>query len=252
MSLPNSETPSAVRRTEQALCEQLSTWESSEYGVAFWSADFPDLASCNQLRDAWLSTVDAETAFERTEAFYTQKGLTCRRWTTAAGQTVEPVEALLASKGWRRIETTAWRLERWDAADGADPSIRVLPARAMKRAFQKTFEGATDAEQGAAVERLNDTNHEALVAMIDGKPVGRGAYLEVGDIARLTDVFVLPAHRRRGVGSALAAHFLRTARRLSPRVVVAACRSDDPGARTFLERCGFAPDGALVAFDRPR
>lgn len=233
------------------LCEQLATWESLEFGVAFRSPEHPTLAAANQLRDVWLETVSGDTAYERTEAHFAAHGRICRRWVPSSGQPTEPVASVLKNKGWTRVETLAMGLADWAMASMASPAaIRVLPARAMKKAYRKTFDGATPAEMQAGIERLNDPNYEAFVAVMDGEPAGRSAYLEVGDIARLADVFVRPSFRRRDIGRVMVAHFLRIGRRLSPRVVVASCDATDPASRSFLERCGFMASGSLTAFDR--
>ncbi len=248
--LSNEEIVSAVRRSDQAMCEQLATWETLEYGVAFCCPELPSFAGANQLRDVWLADIDGETAFSRAEAYYAERALTCHRWTPASGQTADPVDALLTGKGWRRVDTLALGIKDWDAAVVTDDdSVRVLPARAMRRAYGKTFEGDS-ADLAAGLERLNDGNHDAFVCTLDGEPAGRATYVEVGDIARLADVFVLPAYRRRGVGRALVGRFLQLARRLSPKSVVASCESSDAAGRAFLERHGFAKFGMVSAFER--
>lgn len=302
----------AVRRSDQALCEQVSTWESLDYGVAHWSEDCPELADGNQLRDVWLATMDGAAALAACDAFFGERGLTCQRWTPASGQAIEPVEAIMRQRGWRCVRSAAMGLRDWNAGEseaggpsaltglnlrvdeavasllhrrpasdatgetpvppqgtappanpkskgrrhtGGGDSIRVLPARAMKKAYRATFDGSRDAASAEAVRagiaRLDDPNYDSFVAMVGDVPAGRAAYLEVGDIARLADVFVLPEFRRRGVGRALAARFAQLARRLTPRVAVASCDCEDAAAVAFLERCGFAAVGTLTAFDRP-
>ena len=241
----------AVRRTEQTHAEQIASWDSLEIGTAFSSDAFPGLAAANQLRDVWLQEIGAEDAYERCESLYTDKGLTCRRWTPALAQDPAPIDALLAKKGWTRRNVVAMQLCRLAVPDDSHDSIRILPARAMKRAYRATFESGSGEEAAAGIERLNDANYDAVVAVIDGKSAGRAAFLEAGDIARLADVFVLPALRRRGVGRALGLHFLKLVQRLSPRLVVAACPSSDEQAIAYLGRTGFDPAGDQPTFERP-
>ncbi len=253
MSLKN-DSLSAVRRSEQALAEQVAQWEALEFGVAYTSANFPTLGAANQLRDAWLAEIDGESAFDRTETYFRERNLTCLAWTPAAGQAVEPLEALLAPKGWRRVDSLAMGLTDWAVADAAaDPSIRVLPARAMPKAYRQSYTDAeaTDDETSAAVERLNDSNYDAFVAIVDGKPAGRVGYLEVGDIARLAELFVAPPFRDKDVGKALMRHFLQLARRLLPRAIVASIPVDDEAGVAFLQRAGFSAVGMITQFVRP-
>jgi GNAT superfamily N-acetyltransferase len=89
-----------------------------------------------------------------------------------------------------------------------------------------------------------------FVAMHDGKPVGRVGYLQVGDIARLSELFVLSESRRIGVGRAMATRFLQLARRLLPQAIVACSDIDDAPSAAFLGAMGFTPAGELEHFER--
>lgn len=245
---------SAVRRTDQALAEQVARWESLEFGVAYCSAAFPSFAGANQLRDVWLVEIDGETAFGRAEAYFTERSLSCCGWTPAAAQAIEPLEALLIPKGWRRVDSLAMHMTDWNALDApTDREIRVLPARAMPKAFRRslTETGASDEEANAAFERLNDSNYDAFVAMSGDQPVGRVAYLEVGDIGRLAELFVSPARRGQGIGRGLLHHVMQLVRRLGPRAFVASVPADDTAGADFLKRTGFSANGMLAQFVRP-
>ena len=238
------------------MAEQVSDWESLDYGVVHTSRAFADFPDANQLREVWLAALDAATVFERAEEYYAQHGLTCRAWTPASGQPIEPVEALLASKGWQRMDRAVMALVKWDVWDHpADGVIRVLPARAMRKAYRATFEDGTPLgtmTAAAAFRRLDDSNLDAFVAMLDGRPGGRISYLSVGDAARVADVFVLPQFRRRRLGTLLVAHVLQIARRLLPKVIVASSDLKEPSGRGFLKRSGFAGVGELSSFCRPK
>ena len=246
---------SAMRRSERALGEQVAQWEPLDYGVAFCSTAFPTLGEANQLREVWLADQDGETVYTRAESYYRERRLTCCRWVPIAAQPLEPMEALLLPKGWRRRDLAVVKLKDLELSHAPlNAAIRILPARAMPKAFHQTFAGDGDlaaARAGLALERLNDSNYDVFVAMLDNHPAGRIGYLEVGDIARLADVFVLPEFRRRGVGAAMAAHFLRLVRRLLPRAVVACTDAENPAGLDFLRRCGFLTAGTLPEFERP-
>lgn len=238
----------AVRRSEVSLAEEVSQWESLSYGVAYWSAVFPMSAEVNQLRDVWLADVDGAAAYEQAEAWFAERGTVCGRWTPASGQPEEPVAQLLSDRGWRRVEMSAWGLSRWDWVESAArPEIRVLPARAMPKAFRGTFAGG-DAD--IAVERLNDSRVDVFVATRNGEPAGRIGYLQVGDVARLTEVYVVPQSRGAGVARAMVSHVLQLARRLLPKALVASIRAEDVEATAFLNRCGFSRRGETTHFER--
>lgn len=256
---------SALRRSELALCEQVSSWEALAFGVAHCAPAFPGDAGLNQLRDVWLADVDANVAFNRCEAYYAERGLTCLAWSPAADQPVAPVADLLSPLGWRKKLLTAMALDEshlTEASAGAtaEPAIRILPARAMRRALAETFDEATPesddadakgAEAALAEERLNDASYDFFVATLDGRPAGRVGYLTVGDFARLTEVYVVPALRGRGVARTMISHVMLLARRLLPRAVVASADADDPTAVRFLEHFGFQSKGVLTQFLRP-
>ena len=244
----------AVRRSNRALVEQVAQWESLEFGVAFYSATLPREAAANQLQDAWLAEVDGATAYERAEAYYRERNATCLAWTPASAQAIEPLEALLLPKGWRRVDCLAMHMTDWSALDAqANAAIRVLPARAMPKAFRRsiTETGAGDEETNAAFERLNDSNYDAFVAMSGDQPVGRVAYLEVGDIGRLAELFVTPAQRGRGIGRGLLWHVRQLVRRLGPRAFVASVPAEDDAGASFLQRAGFSQVGTFTHFVRP-
>ncbi len=248
MATESIEIVTAYRRSERSLVEQITQWESLDYGVAYWSTAHPTLPEANQLRDVWLADVAADEAYARSEALFEERGARCGSWTIASSQSEEPVRDLLASKGWRRVETTVLTLARWDLTDApAEPSIRILPARAMRKAYRATF-GELSAEGDAAVIRLDDSNLDEFVATIDGAPAGRIGYLSVGDTARITSAFVLPAFRGRCVGLQLMAHVIRLARRLLPKVIVSG--ADTADARSYLNRCGFDAAGTTVEYRR--
>ncbi len=253
--LSDQEVLAAARRSETALHEQIAQWEPLEFGVAYWASAFPHSAEANQLRDVWLADVDARSAFQRAEAFYAERGLTCRAWSPSAAQDVAPVASFLVDAGWRPMETLAMGLaDSIGLSTVAATNVRILPARAMPKAFRQTFRRDEPGEEQStelAFERLNDSSLDAFVAMVEGAPAGRIGYLQVGDIARLSDVFVLPRFRRSGVGRALAGQFMQLARRLSPRVIVACPRAEEEAGAKFLTRIGFRTVGRLTSFARP-
>ena len=255
MSRPD-ETLSAVRRSDEAWCGQLAVAEPLAFGVAFAATGHPAAPGATQLRDVRLADVSGEAAFAQAEAHFAQAGAACDRWVPASGQPVEPVAALLTPRGWRRVERCAFALQAAAGTARSETStpddMRILPARAMRKAYAATFAEEPAAARDAALDRLNDANLDAFVAVAGGRAVGRAAYLEVGDIARLIDVRVLADDRRRGVGRRLAAQFVRLAGRLLPRAAVAACDADDAAARAYLSACGFVEDGRLIEFRRNR
>lgn len=241
---------SAIRRSDQAWCAQLATGDPLTFGVAYVAPEFSALSQVNQLRDVWLADVDPAGVYALAENYFAARKSRCTRWVPAADQPVEPVEAILAPHGWRRVEQIVWTLPAGAGLNETSGDLRILPARAMRRAYSTTFVDASPDAGAAAQQRMDDANLDAFVAVRDGEPLGRMGYFEVGDIARLADLYVLPAHRRKGVGTALVDHFAQLARRLLPKLVVAACDADDADAAAFLRHCGLIESGTATEFVR--
>lgn len=230
------------------MVEQVSQWDSLDYGVAYWSTAHPTLPEANQLRDVWLADITADEAYAQSEAYFAERGARCGLWTIASSQSEGPVRDLLTGKGWQRLETTVLSLARWDLTEApVETTIRILPARAMRKAYRATFDdSSTDGD--AAVTRLDDSNLDEFVATIDGAPAGRIGYLSVGDTARITNAFVLPAFRGHRVEFQLMAHVLRLARRLLPKIIVSG--ADTAEAQSFLNQCGFESASTTVEYRR--
>jgi ribosomal protein S18 acetylase RimI-like enzyme len=62
-----------------------------------------------------------------------------------------------------------------------------------------------------------------------------------GPIVFLQDLFVEPAHRRRGIAEALVARVAALARELGSPIVELTVRADNNSAQTFYQRAGFLP-----------
>ena len=104
-----------------------------------------------------------------------------------------------------------------------------------------------------AWDDLSETvrNGVALVAELDGRPVGF-VYCVLGDrgrkTAHVTDFYVRPEARRRGIGRALLAALIEPAREAGLNHVSLEVLLRNADARRFYERLGFAPvDMFMVA-----
>ncbi|MCB9852004.1 MAG: hypothetical protein H6819_02825 [Phycisphaerales bacterium] len=246
----------AARRCETVWWEQICEWEPLDYGVAFTCPRYPELTDAQQLRDVWLADIDGSDAFDRAETYFADRNLQCAIWTPAPGQPEAPVEAVMIDKGWQRENIIALNLADIDKspAELEREDMRVLPARAMRRAYRTFLESLHDGETAAcdaAFDRLDDASYEVLLAVRDGVAVARIGYHEVGEFARLRDFSVTSDADDNDSRSLLLAHFLLRARRLSPRVVVACFPEAATDEIAFLTQRGFADAGRLVRFRRP-
>jgi mycothiol synthase len=85
-----------------------------------------------------------------------------------------------------------------------------------------------------------------LVARAEGEPVAC-AFIEAWGSVAMADVAVVPAARRRGVGSAMLAEVSRHARDFGKDSVQGEVKESDTESRAFLERRGFVRVGAEKA-----
>jgi len=237
-------------RSSQSYCSQLCDKDTLEYGIAYYSARFSTLNETNQFREVVAEESEWDQALAEAQEWFQRHGLLCRRWATASGDAGERPSRLLMARGFRRRVYHAMMLTRWVQVS---PSrrVRVLPARAMRLALRQTFPGDSTSDQPAACEqRLDDAPFDMFVAMVEGRPAGRCALYQVGDIGRVMDLCVSDSTDRSIVEQALTAHVLALAKRLALRNICVQVDGEDSRLRAFYETFGFVSDGTIVEFDR--
>ncbi len=256
MSVQRSTVGSLLRST-QAYCAQLSAKETLDEGIAYYCEAFRDLPEANQFREVMMGDAQLIPAvFASVERWVSMRGLTCHRWAPAGGQCESSLSDHLFDHGFRALHYVALALARWVDLQ-PDPSIRVLPARAMRAAHRATFMADESSNPltakllaDSAERRLDDPQYDTFVALIDNVPAGRCALYQVGDFARVMDLAVLPAFAQRGVDHAFLAHVLALARRLEMRTVCVQIDADAEDDLALFESAGFVADGEIVEFER--
>ncbi|MCP4594208.1 MAG: GNAT family N-acetyltransferase [bacterium] len=249
----------AVSRTNEAYVQQVARADLLEWGTAYSSAEFAGLPESNQLCAFTVANDDeVRRAYPEVEAHFAARGTKCLRWSAAPDRPSESMGQFLFEKGYQRRRALACGLADWPVLS-ARPEVKVLPARATRALYEQTFfnPAATCTSEhmalaaAAGLERLDDARYDASVALLDGKPVGRGALLHHGDIGRVIDLYVSVEHRRRGIGTAILLHLLSIARRTMARTICLEVDADDPPARRWVERAGFVADGETVQYWHP-
>jgi GNAT superfamily N-acetyltransferase len=248
----------AIRRSSQVYYAQIAEQTTPSCGVALTCAIYPGYHNGNHLREAVIPAGrSAADCFDEVQAFYAQQGLTCFRWVPAAVQPVEPLEALLASRGFvpRRNLAMKWTHE---VAVLANPRVKLLPARAMRTALRAVILSNSAYPPSvramladAALDRLDDPSFDVYVALLDGHPAGYGGLLQAGDIGRIENIFVAEAHRRQGVGRTLISHLLALSRRLALRITCLQTEECNAPARALYEQCGLEAGGTYVELIAP-
>jgi ribosomal protein S18 acetylase RimI-like enzyme len=155
-----------------------------------------------------------------------------------------------------------------DGLTDLPPGIELRPTEPDDRDFLLSVYGSTRAEELSLV-RWTDADKAAfiasqfeaqdtyyrqmypdaqfLVVRVEGKRVGRLYLARIEDEFRVIDIALLPAHRRRGIGSALMASIAGLADR-EGRSVTLHVEPWNPAKRLY-ERLGFATEGVRGIYE---
>ncbi len=245
-------------RSTQSFCSQICQKETLKYGIAYYSRRFAKLPEANQFREVVVEDhAKLPEAIDEAERWFRQRDLFCYRWAPAGGQAGDELTNFLLTRGFCKRTFTALCLTKWVDIEAPD-DVRVLPARAMRAAFQNTFLNTDlppspvirELRAEACAERLDDPQFDMFVAVADQQPAGRCALDQVGDLALLMDLTVLARYATRCVESALTSHVLTLAKRLTMRNICVLIEDDDTAVRSWFESVGFVADGVIVEFER--
>ncbi len=251
-------TTGSLLRSSQAYAAQLCDKETLSGGIAYYCDRFGTLPAVNQFREVLLAeSANPSAIVAEVERWFSDRGLTCGRWAPAEHQPVAPLEGALVSHDYTRRDLAALVLTQWREWEPA-PEVRVVPARAARAAYRATWlaDGMVGSADDLALradahnERLDDPQLDAVVALVGGRPAGRCALYQVGDICRVLHFAVLAGHEARGTGGALLGHVLALARRLEMRHVYTQVDRRRTQRIAFFEQAGFVCDGTLVEFCR--
>ena len=251
-------TVSSLLRCIQAYCDQLCDKHTLDFGIAYYCERFPEVAELNQLREVMIGEADdVRTLLDQAQAWFAQSGLNCYRWAPAMGTAPQELSEFLIKRGFERCVDVALRLTEWVELE-ASPEVRVLPARAMRSAYRESLEAVpppTGSPWSAHVaeaceDRLDDPSYDMFVALVNKEPAGRSALYQVGDLAHVRDLTVLPEFADRGVERTLLAHVLALAKRLELAKVMAHVAKDDAVRLAWFQHAGFVPAGEMEEFRR--
>ncbi len=252
-------TVGSILRITQAYCLQLCEKETLDFGIVYYNASFDSLPDVNQFREVLIQDVsNIPRAIEQAQKWFSEHNLTCHRWVPADGQETRELTTHLTALGFERKQFVAMALASWgkDETNG-HKDVRILPARAMRSAYRETLSSSYAQYDGklkdlaieAAETRLDDPQYDMFVATVNQKPAGRCALYQVGDIARVMDVFVDPAFADFCVHDALLAHVLAMAKRLTMQHVYVLIE-ENATLQTWYEKLGFVTDGKIIEYQR--
>jgi len=246
---------SAIRRCNQVYYELVTDQYNLSCGVAFTSTKYPELATANQVREVVIPPGGSMAAAQaEVEDHFSGLGLRCRRWVPAATQPPDPLEAYLTAQGYVACPHVAMRLQEIPLFRDV-PGVRIVPARAMRRALRQLVlenpyhpPALRNIAAQLELDRLDDPRMDMQIALVEGKPAGYAALLQVGELGGIYNVYVAEPFRRRGVATAMMKSLLALARRLALRTVALEVDAGNGTAQRFYERCGFVAAGSFVDF----
>ncbi len=145
--------------------------------------------------------------------------------------------------GWRTFRLVSMRFAGPAPAAGETPVSEVdfdAVAELRRTWLEEDFPGQAAAFIADAREVSLARGARVLAALRDGAPIGFAQVEVAGDGAEVDAVYVLPAHRGRGVGGAMTAAAVRWALAQAPRDIWIVADADGR-PRHLYERLGFVP-----------
>jgi ribosomal protein S18 acetylase RimI-like enzyme len=226
-----------------AICDVLESWA---HGTVARASAYPHYYDFNAVRveDDPALTVDALVSF----ANQALAGLAHRRVDFDLLAAAEPLRGEFEARGWKATRLL-WMRHKAPSEVERDARVESVAydlAQPLRVLWHSDFGGEGAAEyhvQARAVAmRLGA---EVLVVRDGSEPV---AYSQIecrGDGAEITDVYVHPEYRGRGLGTAITRGAIEHA---SDARALWICADDEERAKEIYARLGFAPVWTTMSF----
>jgi GNAT superfamily N-acetyltransferase len=148
---------------------------------------------------------------------------------------LRPWECLVRQVSTRRVGSDDW-------ADWRE--LRLAALLDSPGAFASTYKSERDGTEQEWRNRLDPVNGMALIASVDGRPVGMAAgYQSRPHVVDLVSMWVAPTARRKGVGDALVTEVVQWAKeQATSDVHLWVTRGNEPAERLYA-RHGFERTG---------
>ncbi|QOV89281.1 GNAT family N-acetyltransferase [Humisphaera borealis] len=267
------------QRTERLWAEHLGEIEQLDVGVAVSNPQLPNVHDANRLLEATLQPGQSpQEAFDEVRRHFDRCGTRCWYWQMGVAAGVQariPATALespgphdeaagalpayLAKRGYHRTTEDVMALTGrsgradQDARDDARDhgGISILPARA---AFRQARELAEEPDSwnpeptlaDAGMLHLDDPRCDALLAMRNGRAVGRVTVFAVGEVGRIDQVYVSASARRQGIGRLLITRALEICARSLFKHVMLSVDPSNAAAISLYNSFGFRRIGEQV------
>ena len=237
-----------VRAGHADICDQLIPWES---GTVVRASRAPDYYSYNLVRVEREPAMDAEALIDFTGAALSP--LAHRRLDFEVLAAAERLRPEFISRGWS-TDRLVWMLH-----EGPAPSVPPAPVsevyyddvahlRAQWHREDSGEEANSDAFYAQAREVALRRRLRVLAAHAAGRPIGFASLEARGRSAEITHVYVDPAHRGQGLGTALTAAAIGRAGEVDELWI---CADEEGRPRRLYERLGFRGVWSSMIFELP-
>lgn len=226
------------RATHTSVCDVVEPWP---HGTILRAARYPTFYEYNQV---WVQDEPAMTVAELTVvADDALAGLAHRLIAFHRGAAAEPLRAEFERDGWRAMKLLWLRHEGPPPPPDPRATVEHVPYDAVHHLrvawHEEDFPGIDASEYFAASREVSMTRRaRVLAAHSDGMPVGFAQVEQLADAAEVTHVYVLPAHRGKGLGTALTTAAIAAASDVADLWI---CADDEYHAKDLYQRLGFQP-----------
>ncbi|MDZ4672592.1 MAG: GNAT family N-acetyltransferase [Phototrophicales bacterium] len=90
-----------------------------------------------------------------------------------------------------------------------------------------------------------------VAVWLDNTEIGWGWLTIWRDVAEISDLFIAPTHRNRGIGTALIRHLVGIAKNHACQIAEIGVGENNPSARRLYERLGFMTHRVIPATPQP-
>ena len=231
-----------VHENQAAVCDVIEPWE---HGTVIRATRYPDYWDYNLVRiEDEVELTAAELVRVADEGL---SGLAHRRAGFEVASAGEPIRPDLEALGWMTTRLV-WMRHEGGVEPVTSPDIEQVAYDAVRHLrvdwHHEDFPGIDPTDfmrQGREISMARGA--EVYAAFERGAPVGFSQLERAGATAEVTNVFVHPDHRGRGLGTALTQATIEAGRDATDLWIVA----DDEGRpKEIYGRLGFRPEWKLL------
>jgi len=232
------------RSRHAAICDRIEPWK---HGTVVRAGRYPDYWDFNLIRvedDPGMSVADLVEFADGP-----MDGLRHRRYDFECIDVAEPLRTEFEAAGWRTLRLL-WMRYDGDAQGESEVAVREVPyddVIELRRAWHR--EDFPDQDPGAYHENAREVA-QVLGARVfavesDGAPVAFAQLDGDESAAEITQVYVHPDHRGRGLGTALTTAAVTAAGEIGQLWI---CADDEDRPKELYARLGFVPALTTMEF----